>query len=93
MQRMDDAGLTLGTLHRNTLDLDYDYLRRTVVIGNPDHVEIPGVTQQMVAQSCSFNTDQSRVQVLTYLDLIKRAEEALRFVEDDLETPGTESEP
>jgi hypothetical protein len=96
VQRMDDAGLTLGTLHRNTLDLDYDYLRTegTVVIGNPDHVEIPGVTQQMVARAIrSFNTDQSRVQVLTYLDLIKRAEEALRFVEDDLETPGTESEP
>lgn len=44
-----------------------------------------------------------RIQVVTYrkdgsvvpafLDLIERAEEALRFVEDDLETPGIESEP
>ena len=96
VQKMDDMGLTLGTLYRNTLDLDYDYLRTkgTVVIGNPDHVEIHGVTQQMVAHAIrSFNTDQSRVQVLTYLDLINRAEEALRFVEDDLEAPGTESEP
>lgn len=96
VQRMDDAGPTLETIHRNTLDLDYDYLRTqgTVVIGNPDHVEIPGVTQQMVARAIrSFNTDQSRVQVVTYLDLIERAEEALRFVEDDLETPGINSEP
>ncbi|MBK7622395.1 MAG: DUF4263 domain-containing protein [Kineosporiaceae bacterium] len=96
VQRLDDAGSTLETIHRNTLGLDYDYLRTqgTVVIGNPDHVEIPGVTQQMVARAIrSFNTDQGRVQVLTYMDLIERADEALRFVEDDLETPGIESEP
>jgi hypothetical protein len=96
VQRMDDTGSTLETIHRNTLGLEYDYLRTqgTVVIGNPDHVEMPGVTQQMVARAVrSFNTDQSRVRVLTYVDLLERAEEALRFVADDLETPGVESEP
>ena len=95
VQRIDDAGPTLETIHRNTLGLDYDYLRTrgTVVIGNYDHVDIPGVTRQMVSRTIrSFNTDQSRIQVLTYLDLIERAEEALRFVEDDLEAPGIESE-
>ncbi|MGF0168828.1 Shedu anti-phage system protein SduA domain-containing protein [Streptomyces koyangensis] len=96
VQKMDDVGATLETIHRNTLDLEYDYLRTrgTVVVGNPDHVELPGVTQQMVARTIrSFNMDQSRVQVLTYLDLIERAEESLRFIEDDLEAPGIESAP
>lgn len=96
VQRMDDTGSMLETIHRNTLGLDYDYLRAqgTVVIGNPDHVMIDGVTQQMVARAIrSFNMDLSRVQVLTYMDLIERAEEALRFVEDDLENPGIASEP
>jgi hypothetical protein len=95
VQRMDDAGSTMETIYSNALGLEYDYLRTqgTVVIGNPDHVEIPGVTRQMVARAIrSFNNDQSRVRVITYMDLIERAEEALRFGEDDLETPGIESD-
>lgn len=88
LQRMDDAGPTLEIIHRNTLGLDYDYLRAqgTVVIGNPHHVEIPGVDQQMVARAIrSFNMDQGRIRVLTYMDLIERAEETLRFIEEGLE--------
>ncbi|ROR38167.1 site-specific DNA-methyltransferase [Kitasatospora cineracea] len=95
VQRMDDAGSALETIHRNTLNLDHDYLRArgTVVIGNPNHVDTPGVTRQMVARAIrSFNMDHNRVQVLTYLDLIECAEEALRFVEGDIETPNIESE-
>jgi hypothetical protein len=88
LQKMDDAGPALEEIHREALGLDYDYRRAqgTVVIGNPDHVEIPKVTQKMVALAIrSFNMDQGRIRVLTYKDLIERAEEALRFIEGDLE--------
>ncbi|MCS7475812.1 DUF4263 domain-containing protein [Umezawaea endophytica] len=89
VQMMDDAGPTLDRIHRDALGQDYDYRRAegTVVIGNPDHVEISGVAAETVATAVrSFNVGQSRIRVLTYLDLIKRAEEALRFTEDELES-------
>ncbi|MEU0692345.1 Shedu anti-phage system protein SduA domain-containing protein [Streptomyces uncialis] len=91
IQKMDDSGATLQTIYRTEDSLEYDFLRarRTVVIGNPDHVEVPGVTQQMVTHTIrSYNADQGRVQVLTYLNLIESAEEALRFDENDLESLG-----
>ncbi|MGW5599499.1 Shedu anti-phage system protein SduA domain-containing protein [Streptomyces rochei] len=91
IQKMDDSGATLQTIYRTEDSLEYDFLRArgTVVIGNPDHVEVPGVTRQMVTHAIrSYNADQGRVQVLTYLNLIESAEEALRFDENDLESPG-----
>lgn len=85
IRTLDQTGATLQTLHRNELGFDVDYLRAkgTVVIGNPAHVRIDGVTREMVEQTVrSYNAHLSRVQVLTYADLIDSAERTLRFTED-----------
>ncbi|MFF5893811.1 Shedu anti-phage system protein SduA domain-containing protein [Streptomyces globisporus] len=91
IHNMDDMGATLRTVYRDAHSpLDYDFLRAegTVVIGNPDHVDVNGATSQAVTRAIrSYNANQNRVKVLTYLDLIERAEEALRFAEGDIKNP------
>lgn len=85
IRMLDQTGATMQTVHRNELGFDVDYLRAkaTVVIGNPDHVDIAGVTREMVDQTIrSYNAHLSRVQVLTYADLIDSAERTLHFTED-----------
>lgn len=85
IRTFDQAGATMQTLHRNELGFDVDYLRAkgTVVIGNLDHVRIDGVTREMVEQTIrSYNAHLSRVQVLSYTDLVESAERALRFTEE-----------
>jgi hypothetical protein len=93
LQSLDEMGPSLRTLHRNELGLDYDYRRArgTVVIGHQDRVQLPGVTREQIDQCIrSYNADHSRVQVVTYADLLDAAERALKF---DAELPGTTSAP
>ena len=93
LRSLDEMGPSLRTLHRNELGLDYDYRRArgTVVIGHQDRVQLPGVTREQIDQCIrSYNADHSRVQVVTYADLLDAAERALKF---DAELPGTISAP
>jgi hypothetical protein len=93
LRSLDEMGASLRTLHHNELGLDYDYRRArgTVVIGHQDRVQLPGVTREQIDQCIrSYNADRSRVQVVTYADLLDAAVRALKF---DAEFPGTTSAP
>ncbi|GAA3887178.1 hypothetical protein GCM10022243_59950 [Saccharothrix violaceirubra] len=82
LRSLDDMGTTLQTVHHNELGLDYDYRRAkgTVVIGHQDRACPAGVTREQVNQTLrSYNAHLSRVQVLTYDDLLDSAERALNF--------------
>jgi hypothetical protein len=85
IRTLDELGSSLQTYYKNELNLDYDYRRSkaTVVIGHPDHVDLADVTKEQIAQVVrSYNSDRSRVQVLTYADLLDCAERALSFKEN-----------
>ncbi len=87
IRTIDQVGATMQTLHRSERGYDFDYLRSkgTVVIGDPDRISLPNVTREMVDQTIrSYNSHLSRVQVLTYTDLIESAERTLRFTEEEL---------
>jgi hypothetical protein len=82
LRSLDEAGATLQTLHRNELGTQYDYRRSrgTVLIGHPERVSIPGVTRAQIDQTIrSYNAHLTRIQVVTYTDLLDSAERALRF--------------
>ncbi|GAA1380005.1 Shedu anti-phage system protein SduA domain-containing protein [Catellatospora chokoriensis] len=79
---LDEMGASLRTLHRNELGLDYDYRRArgTVVIGHPDHVNLPDVTREQVERTLrAYNAQLTRVQVVTYAELLDAADRALMF--------------
>jgi hypothetical protein len=87
LRSLDEMGPSLRTLYRNELGLDYDYRRArgTVVIGHQDRVQIPETTREQIDQCIrSYNAHLSRVQVVTYADLLDAAERALNF---DAELP------
>ncbi|MEV6480280.1 Shedu anti-phage system protein SduA domain-containing protein [Streptomyces sp. NPDC051576] len=84
LRTLDEMGAALGTLHRHDLNLDYDYrrARATVVIGYPQRAA-SSVTREQIDQTIrTYNAHLSRIQVLTYADLIDSAERALEFEED-----------
>ncbi|MEU8419388.1 Shedu anti-phage system protein SduA domain-containing protein [Micromonospora sp. NPDC048835] len=88
LRSLDETGATLQTLQRNELGVEYDYRRGrgTVLIGHPDRVAVPGVTRGQIDQTIrSYNAHLSRIQILTYADLLDSAERALRF---EAERPG-----
>lgn len=88
LRSLDDMGATLQTVHRNELGLDYDYRRAkgTVVIGHQNRACPAGVRREQVDQTIrSYNAHLSRVQVLTYDDLLDSAERALIFEISDAE--------
>ncbi|WP_338671701.1 Shedu anti-phage system protein SduA domain-containing protein [Streptomyces sp. SCSIO 30461] len=83
LRTLDEMGAALGTLHRNDLNLDYDYrrARATVVIGYPERTDV--ATREQIDQTIrTYNAHLSRIQVLTYADLLDAAERALAFEED-----------
>ncbi len=82
LRTVDDLGAAMQTVHPNELGLDYDYRRArgTVVIGHQDRSRPDGVTREQVDQTIrSYNAHLSRVQVITYDDLLDSAERALTF--------------
>lgn len=82
VRSFDDMGATLQTVHHNELGFDYDYrrVRGTVVIGHQDRARPGDITREQVDQTIrSYNAHLSRVQVLTYDDLLDSAERALTF--------------
>jgi Restriction endonuclease XhoI/Domain of unknown function (DUF4263) len=85
LQMLDELGAALSTVHRKELDLNYDYrrARATVVIGHPGRIASSIATREQVDDAVrTYNGHLTRIQVLTYSDLIDTAERALEFEED-----------
>ncbi|MFF2611677.1 Shedu anti-phage system protein SduA domain-containing protein [Kitasatospora sp. NPDC058046] len=84
LRTIDEMGAALRTLHNNELGLNYDYRRArgTVVIGFQERAITDRATREQIDQTIrSYNSHLSRIQVLTYADLLDSAERALRFEE------------
>ncbi|WP_327675573.1 Shedu anti-phage system protein SduA domain-containing protein [Kitasatospora sp. NBC_00458] len=82
LRTMDELGAALRTVQRSDLGIDHDYrrARATVVIGHPDRSG--SATREEVDQTIrTYNAHLSRIQVLTYADLLDGAERALNFEE------------
>ncbi|MFJ8040512.1 Shedu anti-phage system protein SduA domain-containing protein [Kitasatospora sp. NPDC096147] len=82
LRTMDELGAALRTIQRSELGIDHDYrrARATVVIGHPDRSGL--VSREEVDQTIrTYNAHLSRIQVLTYADLLDSAERALNFEE------------
>jgi hypothetical protein len=84
LRALDEQGAILQTTYRNELNLDIDFRRvtGTVVIGHPERDEASSrsATKFQIEQTIrSYNAHISRIQVLTYSDLLGSAGRALRF--------------
>lgn len=87
LRSLDETGATLQTLRQNEGRPAYDFRRSraTVIIGHPDQVATERITRIRIEQTIrSYNAHLSRIQVLTYADLLDGAERALRFEENIL---------
>ncbi|MCX4754319.1 Shedu anti-phage system protein SduA domain-containing protein [Kitasatospora purpeofusca] len=87
LRTIDEMGASLRTLHSNELGLNYDYRRArgTVAIGYQDRCISDRATKEQIDQTIrSYNSHLSRIQVLTYADLLDSAERALSFEETSL---------
>lgn len=81
----DEQGAAITTMIRDDLNLDVD-LRRTfatVVIGHPRYqTEHPMLNEHSVAQALrTYNAHVSRVEVLTYDQLVDTARRSLTFID------------
>ncbi|WP_327680208.1 Shedu anti-phage system protein SduA domain-containing protein [Streptomyces sp. NBC_00467] len=86
LKQLDQQGAAMEQAFRNEHGVEYDMSRLcgTVVIGHSRHV--PEFTRKQIDQVIrTFNSHLTRVQVLTYEDLLDRAELALRFEESAFE--------
>ncbi|SNS83453.1 Shedu anti-phage system protein SduA domain-containing protein [Actinomadura mexicana] len=82
LRALDEQGATLETQYRNELGVQYDLrrARATVVIGHQDHAVSEELSRRQVDHAIrSYNAHLSRVEVLTYADLLDSAERALNF--------------
>lgn len=100
LRSLDEQGATLETTYRNEFGQEYDMRRAfaTVVVGHPAHV-LEDVTEQQIDQTIrSYNAHLSRLQVITYKELVDTAERALAFQAtqasgEPLTTPGNAALP
>src|SRR5262249_48731190 len=93
LRSLDEQGLTLQTNYHNELDVDIDFRRArgTVIIGHLDRGEASGASTFQIVQTIrSYNAHLSRIQVITYSDLLDAADRALRF--EALSEEGLDSE-
>ncbi|MCZ1008546.1 Shedu anti-phage system protein SduA domain-containing protein [Streptomyces lydicus] len=89
---LDELGASMATFYkRNGIEYDLSRARATVVIGNPDFVSIPAdtklklgpVDRQMIDQAIrTYNGLISRIDVVTWADLLDAAERSLKFEEE-----------
>ncbi len=82
LRSLDEQGLSLSTMFRNELGQDYDMSRvfATVVIGHSDHRRSPDAKREDVARTLrQYTAGLSRVEVITYDQLVDSAERALVF--------------
>ncbi len=88
VRSFDELGASASTNYRNELGHDYDMRRvfATVVIGHPCHItdkKARVATERTICQTIrSYNAHLSRVEVMTYKDLVDAAERALAFEEE-----------
>ena len=64
---------------KNRLGIECRRAFATVVIGHPDHVPDPTVRDQVAETLRTYNAHLSRVEVITYADLIQGAQKALEL--------------
>ncbi|MEV6907061.1 Shedu anti-phage system protein SduA domain-containing protein [Amycolatopsis sp. NPDC051071] len=86
LRTIDELGASMQTLHHNELSLNYDYRRAkgTVVIGHPDLAATAAATREQIEQTIrSYNAHLTRVQVVTFAELVDSAELALKFEEEE----------
>jgi hypothetical protein len=82
LRALDEQGLGLqGTYHNEFgMDIDFRRARGTVIIGNLDPGEESSIAPFQVVQTIrSYNAHLSRIQVVTYSELLDSAERALQF--------------
>lgn len=87
LRSLDEQGLSLSTMFRNELGQDYDMSRvfATVVIGHSDHRRSPDAKREDVARTLrQYTAGLSRVEVITYDQLVDAAERALMFEHDSV---------
>ncbi|MER8030941.1 Shedu anti-phage system protein SduA domain-containing protein [Streptomyces bauhiniae] len=101
LRDLDEAGASMETYYkRNGIDYDLSRARATVVIGNPAHVDIPAdgkrklgaASRQMIDQAIrNYNSLMSRIEVVTWADLLDAADRSLKFEEEStgLATQGS----
>lgn len=78
----DELGASHQTYYHNELSLDLDFRRArgTVIIGHPELTSPDNATREQVEQTIrSYNAHLTRVQVITFADLVDSAERALAF--------------
>lgn len=93
LRSLDEQGAGLTTMYRNELGQNYDMSRlfATVVIGHSDHQRPAEVEREVVARTLrQYNANLSRVEVITYDQLVESAERALAFESDSKNAPPPE---
>lgn len=82
LRALDEQGAAMQLTWHNERGLDIDFRRAKgmVVIGHPDHAKADGAARFQVQQAIrSYNAHLSRIQVITYSELLDSADRALRF--------------
>ncbi|WP_328625863.1 DUF4263 domain-containing protein [Streptomyces sp. NBC_00353] len=85
LRALDDQRTALQTelIEELGIEVDLRRIRSSVVIGHPSHVRLTGVgkiPRLRIDQTIrAYNSHLSRIEVLTYSDLLDSAEQALRF--------------
>ena len=83
LRSLDEQGAAMQVTWHNerVLDVDFRRAKGTVVIGRPDHAaDADRAAKFQVRQAIrSYNAHLSRIQVITYSELLDSADRALRF--------------
>ncbi|MFC0623642.1 Shedu anti-phage system protein SduA domain-containing protein [Kribbella deserti] len=85
LRSLDEVGPALTMQYRSELGIDFDLRRAkgTVIVGHPDRASRSGASKVQLEQTIrSYNAHLSRLQVLTYADLLDSAERTLRFASE-----------
>lgn len=85
LRDLDEQGLMAASVFANELGQQYDMSRcfATVVIGHPDHHRPAGAERKVVARTLrQYSASLSRVEVISYDQLVESAERALDFEAD-----------
>jgi hypothetical protein len=93
LRALDEEGSSTETTLRRELsqEIDFRRARGTVVIGHPDRGKNSKMPTTQITQTIrSYNAHLSRIQVITYSELLESADRALRFerLAGDAAEPG-----
>lgn len=85
LRDLDEQGIMAAGVFANELGQQYDMSRcfATVVVGHPDHHRPAGASRKIVARTLrQYSASLSRVEVISYDQLVESAERALEFEAD-----------